>query len=72
MASAQQEFRRENRGRESGREMTPKQKFEYGEGARAYRAAHGLTDGLRTDQKGFNDYLKRRRAEDRKGRGGRG
>jgi len=69
MASAQNEFRREKQGRAWEEEMSPKQKFEYGEGMRALRAAEGLTDGLRTDQEGFNDYLARRRQEDQRRRG---
>ena len=69
MSSAQNEFRRENQGRNSGREMTPQQKREYGEGARAYRASFGLTDGLKCSQGEFNDYLARRRQEDQKRRG---
>jgi len=69
MASAQNEFRRQKQGRAWGEEMTPKQKFEYGEGMRALRAAEGLTDGLRCDQSEFNDYLARRRQEDQKRRG---
>ena len=69
MASAQNSVRRESDGNRWDREMSPKERFEYGEGIRAMRAAAGLTDGLRTDQKGFNDYLARRRAEDQKRRG---
>ena len=49
--------------------MTPQQKFEYGEGIRALRAAEGLTDGLRCSQGEFNDYLTRRRQEDQSRRG---
>ena len=69
MASLQNEFRREKQGRAWGEEMSSKQKFEYGEGMRALRAAEGLTDGLRCSQGEFNDYLARRRQEDQKRRG---
>ena len=69
MSSVQNQFRRENKGKAWGEEMTPKQKFEYGEGMRALRAAEGLTDGLRCSQEEFNDYLARRRQQDQKRRG---
>ena len=69
MSSAQNEFRRGKQGRAWGEEMTPQQKRDYGEGARAYRASFGLTDGLRCSQGEMNDYLARRRQEDRKRRG---
>ena len=36
---------------------------------RGYRAKYGLVDGLRTDQNGFNEYLRKRREEDLKNRG---
>lgn len=36
----------------------------YAELAAEYRARHGLVDGLKTDQKGFHDYMAKREAED--------
>ena len=69
MSSAQNEFRREKQGRAWGEEMSPKQKFEYGEGMRALRAAEGLTDGLRCSQAEFHSYLERKEAENKRLRG---
>ena len=55
-----------------GKGFTPEQKSEYAQGMQAYRRSFGLTDGLKCSQGEFHDYLTRRRAEDRRGRGGRG
>ena len=71
MSSAQNEFRRENEGRDWGSEFSPNQKSEYAQGMQAYRRSFGLTDGLRTTPAGMNDYLARRRAEDEAARSGR-
>jgi len=49
--------------------LTPEEKRQYALKARAERAKHGLTDGLRTDRKGLLSYLERRRAEDARARG---
>ena len=69
MASAQNQFRRENEGREWGIDFTPDQKSEYAQGMQAYRRSFGLTDGLRCSQSEMNDYLARRRQEDQRSRG---
>ena len=69
MASAQQEFRRENKGAEWEEEFSPEQKREYAQGMQAYRRSFGLTDGFRATPDEMNDYLARRRAEDQKRRG---
>lgn len=50
-------------------ETSSEDRLRYAEMCRDYRARHGLVDGLRTDQKGFADYLARRRAEDKQRRG---
>ena len=71
MSSAQNEFRRENEGRDWGSEFSPNQKSEYAQGMQAYRRSFGLTDGLRCSQGEFSDYLARRRAEDERARTGR-
>ena len=57
--------------RKYGNEMSSSEKADYGSAMRAQRAAHGLVDGLRTDQEGFHDYLARREAEDERLRGAR-
>lgn len=41
----------------------------YGEACRELRSAYGLTDGLRLGKADFNDYLAKRREEDRARRG---
>ena len=69
MSSAQNEFRRERGGRSWEDEFSPSQKRTYGEAMRDLRASYGLTDGLRCNQSEFNDYLARRRAEDKQRRG---
>ena len=69
MASAQNQFRRENEGREWSSDFTPEQKSEYAQGMQAYRRSFGLTDGLRCSQSEMNDYLARRRQEDQRSRG---
>lgn len=69
MSSAQNEFRRENEGRDWGSEFSPNQKSEYAQGMQTYRRSFGLTDGLKCSQGEFHDYLARRRAEDQKQRG---
>ena len=51
------------------RDFTKSEKKAYGEYMRDFRAKYGLVDGLRTDTKGFNEYLRRRRENDRKARG---
>lgn len=50
-------------------EFTPAERRQYGLAMRKYRAAHGLTDGLRLSQAEFTAYLERRRAEDNARRG---
>ena len=42
---------------------------EYAKACKAVRRAYGLTDGLKLEQNDFNDYLARRRAEDKQRRG---
>ena len=69
MSSAQNEFRRENEGRDWSAEFSPNQKSEYAQGMQTYRRSFGLTDGLKCSQGEFHDYLARRRAEDQKRRG---
>lgn len=41
----------------------------YAQMCQQYRAAHGLTDGLRLEKDAFSEYLARRRAEDQQRRG---
>ncbi len=53
------------------RDFTKSEKRMYGDLMRDWRAKHGLVDGLRTDQSGFNAYLKKRREADAKSRPGR-
>ena len=71
MSSAQNEFRRENEGRDWSAEFSPNQKSEYAQGMQAYRRSFGLTDGLKCSQGEFHDYLARRRTEDEAARSGR-
>ena len=49
--------------------LTREEKRRYAIKMQAERARHGLTDGLRTDRKGLQEYLERRRAEDARARG---
>ena len=56
-------------GGEVTRDFTSSERREYGKYMRGYRAKYGLVDGLRTDQEGFNEYLRERREKDRKARG---
>ena len=49
--------------------LTREEKRRYAIKMQAERAKHGLTDGLRTDRKGLQEYLERRRAEDARARG---
>jgi len=49
--------------------LTPEEKRQYALKIQAENARHGLTDGLRTDRKGLQEYLERRRAEDARARG---
>lgn len=42
----------------------------YKDTMKAWRAQHGLVDGLRTDEQGFAAYLAKRRAEDARRRPG--
>lgn len=60
---------RDPSGGELARDFTRSERKEYGKYMRGYRAKHGLVDGLRTDQGGFNEYLRKRREEDVKNRG---
>ena len=69
MASAQNQFRRENEGREWSKDFTPEQKSEYAQGMQAYRRSFGLTDGLRCSQAEFHSYLERKEAESKRLRG---
>ena len=69
MSSVQNQFRRENEGRDWSEEFSPEQKSEYAQGMQAYRRSFGLTDGLRCSQSEMNDYLARRRQEDQRSRG---
>ena len=45
-------------------ESNPDDRRHYAELCAEYRARHGLVDALKTDQKGFHDYMARRQAED--------
>ena len=45
---------RDPSGGELARDFTRSERKEYGKYMRGYRAKHGLVDGLRTDQNGFN------------------
>ena len=49
--------------------LTPEEKRRYARAMQDQRAAYGLTDRLRTDRKGLQEYLERRRAEDARARG---
>ena len=69
MSSAQNSFRRRNGGELRGAEFSDAEKRQYGLAMRELRASYGLTDGLRCNQSEFNDYLARRRAEDKQRRG---
>ena len=75
MASAQNQFRREQEGRVSdyrafGQWDPDKGNASaYAQGMQAYRRSFGLTDGLRCSQSEMNDYLTRRRQEDQRLRG---
>ena len=60
---------RDPSGGELARDFTRSERKEYGKYMRGYRAKYGLVDGLRTDQNGFNEYLRKRREEDLKNRG---
>ena len=60
---------RDPSGGELARDFTKSERKAYGSYMRDYRAKHGLVDGLRTDQGGFNEYLRERREKDRKARG---
>jgi len=60
---------RDPSGGELARDFTSSERKEYGKYMRGYRAKYGLVDGLRTDQEGFNEYLRKRREEDLKNRG---
>ena len=60
---------RDPSGGELARDFTSSERREYGKYMRGYRAKYGLVDGLRTDQEGFNEYLRERREKDRKARG---
>ena len=60
---------RDPSGGELARDFTKSERAAYGSYMRDYRAKHGLVDGLRTDQGGFNKYLRERREKDRKARG---
>ena len=48
---------------------SPADRQRYAQASAAVRTAYGLTDGLKLNQKDFNDYLARRRAEDKQRRG---
>jgi hypothetical protein len=63
--------KRDPTGGEMARDFTSSERKEYGVYMREYRAKHGLVDGLRTDQEGFSDYLRKRREMDEKSRPGR-
>ena len=60
---------RDPSGGKLARDFTKSERAAYGSYMRDYRAKHGLVDGLRTDQNGFNEYLRKRREEDLKNRG---
>ena len=64
MASLQRHMREEWQG-------TSVNRRDYKEVMQAWRAEHGLVDGLRTDQAGFAAYMAKRRAEDARRRPGR-
>ena len=72
MSSVQNQLKRESEGDRWSRDLTPQEKSSYAVAMKQLRASYGLTDGLRTTPEGMRDYLTRRRAEDRRGRGGRG
>ena len=60
---------RDPSGGELARDFTRSERAAYGSYMRSYRAKYGLVDGLRTDEEGFNEYLRERRERDRKARG---
>ena len=60
---------RDPSGGELARDFTSSERREYGKYMRGYRAKYGLVDGLRTDQEGFSEYLRKRREEDERRRG---
>jgi len=60
---------RDPSGGELARDFTSSERKEYGKYMRGYRAKYGLVDGLRTDQEGFSEYLRKRREEDERRRG---
>ena len=60
---------RDPSGGELARDFTRSERKEYGKYMRGYRAKYGLVDGLRTDQEGFSEYLRKRREEDERRRG---
>ena len=50
-------------------DLTPEERRDYAKACKALRRAYGLTDGLKLERNAFNDYLARRRAEDKQRRG---
>tara|TARA_Y100001968_G_scaffold237478_1_gene220848 strand:- start:1230 stop:1478 length:249 start_codon:yes stop_codon:yes gene_type:complete len=60
---------RDPSGGELARDFTRSERAAYGSYMRSYRAKYGLVDGLRTDQEGFREYLRKRREEDERRRG---
>ena len=50
-------------------DLTPQERQDYAKACKALRRAHGLTDGLKLNERDFNSYLARRRAEDKQRRG---
>tara|TARA_Y100001970_G_scaffold111738_1_gene139439 strand:- start:2618 stop:2866 length:249 start_codon:yes stop_codon:yes gene_type:complete len=60
---------RDPSGGELARDFTRSERAAYGSYMRSYRAKYGLVDGLRTDQEGFSEYLRKRREEDERRRG---
>ena len=50
-------------------DLTPEERRDYAKACKALRSAYGLTDGLKLERNAFNDYLARRRAEDKQRRG---
>ena len=60
---------RDPSGGELARDFTKSERAAYGSYMRSYRAKYGLVDGLRTDQEGFREYLRKRREEDERRRG---
>ena len=60
---------RDPSGGELARDFTKSERAAYGSYMRSYRERYGLVDGLRTDQGGFNEYLRKRREEDERRRG---